>query len=47
MVDTLSYSQNTGNKFKYTLALIISIMGTEALKIASAVYIFKLTDSFW
>lgn len=37
----------TKNKTKYTSSLIFSMLGSEAFKLGTAVYIFKFTNSFW
>ncbi|MCU9932574.1 hypothetical protein NWQ33_01190 [Mycoplasmopsis cynos] len=47
MEQVITKKTNIINKFKYTSALIISILGTEAVKLSSSVYIFKLTENFW
>ncbi|AKF41294.1 membrane protein [Mycoplasmopsis canis] len=38
---------NIFNRTKYTSALIISVLGTEIMKLSASVYAFKLTESFW
>ncbi|WP_406615932.1 hypothetical protein ACJA25_01220 [Mycoplasmopsis hyopharyngis] len=35
------------NKTKYSSSLIISMIGSEAFKLGTAVYIYKFTNSFW
>lgn len=35
------------NKSKYSIALIFSMIGSEAFKLGSAIYIYKFTTSFW
>ncbi|WP_373438743.1 hypothetical protein [Metamycoplasma equirhinis] len=35
------------NKTKYSSSLILSMIGSEAFKLGTAVYIYKFTNSFW
>ncbi|MDD1375091.1 methylase, partial [Metamycoplasma hyosynoviae] len=37
----------TKNKIKYSSSLILSMIGSEAFKLGTAIYIYKFTNSFW
>ncbi|WP_373435931.1 hypothetical protein [Metamycoplasma equirhinis] len=37
----------TKNKTKYSSSLILSMIGSEAFKLGTAVYIYRFTNSFW